>query len=110
MDLAKARNGAASIGADMTRIAQLLILYMSLTPSGYAEERFSGAGNLAPSDMQTSANQRFTVSAELQAAPERPQPSPDGRFSLLAHLTASKSMATNCGVVPAMIFQNGFEN
>jgi len=94
----------------MTRIAQLLILYMSLTPSGHAEQRFSGAGKLAPSNTQTSANQRFMVSAELQAAEERLQPSPDGRFSVLANLAASKSMATACGVIPAIIFQNGFEN
>ena len=80
-----------------------------ITPPSFAAERFSGSANLAVNKTQSSVDQRFSVTAELQAAPLIAQATTDGRFSLLAELTAPKSLATACEATD-LIFQNGFEN
>ena len=93
----------------------------ALAPSGFAAERFSGTAKLAANPAQTSANARFSVTAELQAATAGPKTTANGRFSLIAGLfalaneqigdvAASKSALTACGLVNPDIFKNGFEN
>lgn len=88
----------------------LLVGVLAHAPLSYAAERFSGQGNLAASQSQTSANQRFAIRAELQAAPAVSQTSTNGRFSIVADLTAPKSALGTCGPLTEVIFKNGFEN
>lgn len=75
-----------------------------------AADRFSGQGGLSPSSTQTSANQRFSVSAALKAAPMIAKISANGRFSVTADLAAPKSALASCGPLTDDIFKNGFEN
>ena len=49
-------------------LALLVGVLLAHAPLSYAAERFCGQGNLAASLNQTSANQRFAIRAELQAA------------------------------------------
>jgi len=67
--------------------------------------RFSGSAGLSVGP-QTSADQRFTLNAELAA--NRTQAS--GRFALTARLTPdAKSAEAVCGPLGDSIFGNGFE-
>jgi hypothetical protein len=91
-----------------TRVVFLCCLALALP--GFAAERFSGSAKLAANPAQTSANDRFSVTAELQAATEAPKTTANGRFSLVADLSAPKSALTACGLVSPDIFKNGFEN
>ena len=87
-----------------------LLWFIAASAASAAAERFSGTANLSASKAQTSANARFSVTAELQAAPAAAKTTADGRFSLLADLAAPKSALTACGVIGPDIFRNGFEN
>ncbi|HWT16588.1 MAG TPA: hypothetical protein VN581_12445 [Patescibacteria group bacterium] len=84
----------------------LLIFAAPLSAAG----RFSGSAGISVNPVQTSADARFAVTAELQAAPDVAKTTVDGRFGLLAELAAPKSLATACGPVSLDIFKNGFEN
>jgi hypothetical protein len=99
----------------------VFIFALALAPSGLAAERFSGSAKLAANPAPISANDRFSVTAELQAANELPKTTANGRFSLIAGLfalaneqignaAAPKSALTACGLVSPDIFKNGFEN
>ena len=94
----------------MSRFAVLISSLIAFAPLGYAQVRFSGEGGLSPSKTQTSANQRFSVIAELKAAPVLAQSSASGRFSIAANLAVPKSIAATCGPETETIFKNGFEN
>jgi len=59
--------------------------------------------------VQLSADQRFSLSAELQATPTPAKASSDGRFALNAALAANKALATVCGPQVDLMFKNGFE-
>lgn len=87
-----------------------LVLLLALAPAGYAAERFSGSATLAPKQTQTSANLRFALTAELQAAPATANGATDARFSVIAELAAPKSALTLCGPVTNALFKHGFEN
>jgi hypothetical protein len=86
----------------------LALLLLSSGALMAAEARFSGAAQLAPDKQLTSADHRFSLDAELQAAPVTAKSTADGRFSVLADLAAPKSLATACGPSD-LIFQNGFQ-
>jgi hypothetical protein len=66
---------------------------------------------LSASKTQTSGNQRFSVIADLKAAPAASaKTSTNGRYSVIADLAAPKSALAECGLVSPDIFKNGFEN
>lgn len=88
----------------------LTLALLALAPASFAAARFSGSADLVVNLTQTSANERFAVTAELQAAPAVAKTTPDGRFSLIADLAAPKSAPTACGPVLDPVFKNGFEN
>lgn len=71
--------------------------------------RFAGSGGLSVVTTQTSADQRFSLGAELQAAPTPAKASSDGRFALSAALAANNALATACGPQVDLMFKNGFE-
>jgi hypothetical protein len=87
-----------------------IALLVAFVPAGYAAERFGGSATLAPKQTQTSANLRFALTAELQAAPATAKVTTDARFSVIAELAAPKSALTSCGPVTDALFKNGFEN
>jgi hypothetical protein len=95
---------------EMCKSLTLLLASLALAPPVSATERFSGSAKLSANSVQTSASGRFSVTAELQAAPAALQISANDRFSLVADLAASKSALTACGPVVDAIFKNGFEN
>jgi hypothetical protein len=95
---------------EMFKPLTVFIATIVLALPGFAAERFSGSAKLATNPAQTSANARFSVTAELQAATELAKTTANGRFSLVADLTAPKSALTACGLVSPDIFKNGFEN
>lgn len=86
----------------------LIVLSMLIAPSLCAAERFSGSAKLTANPVQSSANQRFALNAKLQAAPTTPKTAVDGRFSLVADLTAPSAARTLCGASD-LIFKNGFQ-
>ena len=91
--------------------AGLLALALSASSFASAEQpaRFSGGGSLSVDTVQLSADQRFSLNAELQAAPVAEKASTDGRFALNAALAANKALATACGPQVDLMFKNGFE-
>ena len=93
----------------MFKICFLPLLLWALNPAS-AAERFSGEATLSRSTAETSANDRFSLTAELQPAPAAAKTTADGRFSLIAELAAAKTALTACGPVLDPIFKNGFEN
>lgn len=94
----------------MYKTLAVFITTLAFAPSGFAAERFSGSATLAVNPAQTSANDRFSVTAELQGATAVPKTTANGRFSLIAELAAPKSALTACGLVSPDVFKNGFEN
>ena len=86
----------------------ILLLASTLASAGQPA-RFSGGGSLSVDSVQLSANQRFSLNAELQVAPATEKASTDGRFVLSATLAANKSLATACGPQVDLMFKNGFE-
>lgn len=84
-------------------------LSASTLASAQSVPRFSGAGGLTTATTTTSADQRFSLNAELQAAPATEKASGDGRFALNAALAANKALATACGPQVDQMFKNGFE-
>ena len=105
----------------MFKTLVLLLTCLAVAQSGLAAERFSGTAKLTANPAQTSANTRFSVTAELEAATARPKTTANGRFSLIAGLfalaneqignvVAPKSALTACGLFSPDIFKNGFEN
>lgn len=94
----------------MFKISFLCMAIVAATQPSFAAERYSGSAALSANKAHTSANDRFSITAELQAAPAYAKTTSDGRFSLIADLTAPKSALTACGPVLDPIFKNGFEN
>ena len=94
----------------MVKTRAFFLTCLVLVPPSLAAERYSGSAKLAANPAQTSANDRFSVTAELQAATAAPKTTANGRFSLVADLAAPKSALTACGPVGPDIFKNGFEN
>jgi hypothetical protein len=86
----------------------LTTLLLLIAPSLCAAERFSGSAKLTVNPVQSSANERFALNAKLQAAPITPKTTVDGRFSLVADLTAPAAARTLCGASD-LIFKNGFQ-
>jgi hypothetical protein len=84
-------------------------LFASAIASAGQLARFSGSGGLSADTIQLSADQRFSLNAELQAAPAPDKASTDGRFTVNATLTANKALATACGPLVDLMFKNGFE-
>lgn len=113
----------------MYRFIVLLIILSAFAPPGFAQGRFSGAGELSPSKTQTSANQRFVLDAAAfppgadfsENKPEQPSHTPStapkaleqlgGRFGLTAQLAnpAVPNEACTGGPIIDPIFRNGFE-
>ena len=91
--------------------AGLLVLALLISTLANAQQpaRFSGGGGLSVDAVQLSADQRFSLSAELQATPTPAKASSDGRFALNAALAANKALATTCGPQVDLMFKNGFE-
>ena len=87
----------------------VLALLMSTFASAQQPTRFAGGGGLSVDAVQLSADQRFSLSAELQATPTPAKASGDGRFALNAALAANKALATTCGPQVDLMFKNGFE-
>lgn len=89
----------------------LLPIWLLASAIASAEQptRFSGGGGLSVDTVQLSANQRFSLNAELQSAPALEKASTDGRFALNAALAANKALATACGPQVDLMFKNGFE-
>ncbi|MBK9654673.1 MAG: hypothetical protein IPO66_04065 [Rhodanobacteraceae bacterium] len=85
------------------------LLISSTLASAQQPARFSGGGGLSVDAVQLSADQRFSLSAELQAASTPEKASSDGRFALNAALAANKALATACGPQVDLMFKNGFE-
>lgn len=88
----------------------LLGLLLTFATPLLAAGRFSGSAGLSVNPVQTSADARIALTAELQPAPAVAKATVDGRFGLSAELVAPKSLATACGPVSLDIFKNGFEN
>lgn len=86
-----------------------ILLLASAIASAGQPGRFSGGGGLSVDAVQLSADQRFSLSAELQATPTPAKASSDGRFALNAALAANKALATTCGPQVDLMFKNGFE-
>ena len=85
------------------------LLLSSTLASAQQPARFSGGGGLSVDTVQLSADQRFSLNAELQVAPASEKASIDGRFALKAALAANKALATACGPQIDQMFKNGFE-
>lgn len=92
----------------MRALAVAIGLLASVGPSAAELEpapRFSGSAGLSVGP-QTSADQRFTLNAELAA--NRTQAS--GRFALTARLMPdAKAASAICGPLGDALFSNGFE-
>ena len=86
-----------------------ILLLASAIASAGQPARFSGGGGLSVDAVQLSADQRFSLNAELQAAPAPEKASTDGRFALNAALAANNALATACGPQVDLMFKNGFE-
>lgn len=87
----------------------ILLLASTLASAGQPA-RFSGGDSLDVDSVQLSANQRFSLNAELQVTPPASEKaSIDGRFALKAALAANKALATACGPQIDQMFKNGFE-
>ena len=95
------------------RYTPACVLALGLLASAFASaeqpSRFSGGGSLSVVGVQASADQRFGLNAELQAATVPEKASSDGRFALHAELAANKALATACGPQVDLMFQNSFE-
>ena len=70
----------------MFKLCLFTLVLSALAPPGFAAERFSGQGSLAPSKSQSSADQRFRIIADLKTAPASAKTSNNGRFSIVANL------------------------
>ena len=93
-----------------TRVGLLALAVLTSTfASAEQSTRFSGGGGLSVDTVQLSADQRFSLSAELQAASTPEKASSDGRFALNAALAANNALATACGPQVDLMFKNGFE-
>ncbi len=112
----------------MLKIFSCTVL-LFVTSFGFAAERFSGQGGLAPSQSQTSADQRFMLNAAAfppgtDFTEKKPEPPSQqlstapialeqlgGRFGLTAQLNnpAAPNAACTGGPVVDPIFRNGFE-
>ena len=86
-----------------------LALLASTLASAQQPARFAGGGGLSVDSVQLSVDQRFSLNADLQAAPTAEKASTDGRFALNAALAANKALATACGPQVDLMFKNGFE-
>ena len=94
----------------MCRLPSIVFVLFALAPAIFAAERFSGSTQLTANKTQLSADQRFALSAELQAPAATEKTTADQRFSVIADLAAPKSALTACGPLTDAVFKNGFEN
>ncbi len=95
----------------MKRLIPIVLLMVATTTQAEPQSsaRFSGSASLQ-TPAAVSADGRFAVDAELQA---RPPKQSSKRFAVDARLQSTmdaKSLATACGVVSNVLFQNSFEN
>lgn len=90
------------------RHSWVLLALVLTTPLQADEPRFDGSADLSAAAAQSSADQRFSLTAALHRAPPVARVSVDGRFALVADLAAPNAAAGICGGLDA-VFSNGFE-